>query len=294
MKGVGNMRYMTFLFLFFLSALFFVSCRSYERSLHYLNSANQEEVAWLQDACDELQQIDDELCELQQTDDEIYESQNQDIDTTRFSDSLLIRTQTITSSGGIAEFKLQFPFLVCSSSSDVIIEVNRAIHELVVSPFGINEFKSFLEMIEVTYEITYIDERLISVHFSGFVGWSGFADIQKAITIDLSTRRVLSLGDFFSLSCVEEIVANKIISDSAIVTNQILQESERMRLDYLNHMQEYFYNFLQRGDLLDATNNFYLRENRLGLMGFGLLTSREKGVFEIELEYVSWGGILDF
>jgi len=284
------MRYMTFLFLFFLSALFFVSCRSYESSLYYHNSANQEEVAWLQDACDELQQIDDELYELQQAVDEVYESQNQDIDTARISDSLLIRTQTITLVGGLSEYKLQIPFLICSFSSDVIVEANRAIHELIVSPFDIGEFKSFFEHIEITYEITYIDERLISVHFSGVMGgWRrNFADFQKAITIDLNSGRVLSLGDFFSLSCIEEIVANTIVSDRAMLTVQSFQQNELMRLEFLYHLQEYFYNYLQRGDLLDATNNFYLRENRLGLIGNQLLSIRMLGIVEIELEYVSW------
>jgi hypothetical protein len=104
---------------------------------------------------------------------------------------------------------------------------------------------------------------MLSIFFSGNLsggglGVRGFVDIQKALTIDLHTGNVLSLGDFVDFCKISYILRNYPLA---------IMYSGR-ELQY--HLQTQFLELLENGNLLSDTRYFYIRENMIGLIGWDL------------------------
>jgi len=206
---------------------------------------------------------------------------NEDV---RITESIVIRRQTISSSGGASEHYIRIPYLMCFCSCEYINDINRAIYHLVVAPFIINEYFPGVGMLEIDYEITYLDEYVISIRFFGFTGgWRGTNNIQTSINASFDNGKILSLGDFFTSECLVEIIEKIAIGDNITFADQYFQYNEMLRVEILEHVHLYFYNLLLRGDLIYNSESFYIRDNKLGLIGEPLPSFRNYILIEMKL-----------
>ena len=212
-----------------------------------------------------------------------------------------LRTVSITRSGGLSSFHVEFPE-INNFSDGLIVDINQTIYDMIVTNgnlHGINYelfgFKDSWIDIDITYEVTYSSDRLLSLRFfgaitGGGVGARGFADIQKAITIDMNTGDVLSLGDFFTYAEMQDMIENLFASEYSFIMGQHhnLSDSkdEQWRLELLKDLEGHFYNLLINDKLLNDTRYFYIREDRVGLIA-SLATPRDSVVIEIYVGQIS-------
>jgi len=192
-------------------------------------------------------------------------------------------TMHMLSIGGLSNFSLQFPQLN-DFSDDTIVKINRLIYDMIVTygningqPYNIFEFKNYWQNVKINYRVVYYDDKFLSIHFygditGGSVGVRGFMEVQKAITIDLNTGEVLSLGDFFTYDEMKDII----MSISLYENYSTLQN--------INYAIKHFNDLLSTNTLLQDYRNFYIKENGIALIGIPMPSSTKISIFEIELE----------
>ena len=189
-----------------------------------------------------------------------------------------LRTVTLSSIGGISNFHVEFPSFH-DFVDEHIVNINRLIYDMIVTNGNVNGFPyelfSFRDTwidTDIKYDITFLSDELISIHFfgshsGGGVGTRGFTDIQKALTIDLRNGEVLSLGDFFSFD------------EMSYMLNNIFLEG--YWTEFQEQLKSQFFELLEDGSLLSDTRYFYIKEGAVGLIGWDF-TMRDRFVFEIE------------
>jgi len=79
-------------------------------------------------------------------------------------------------------------------------------------------------------------------------------------------------------------ILDKIVDgDNVMLLDQSFQNIEDISAGISEHVHEYFYNALFRGDLLNNTISFYIRGSRLGLIGGPSPSFRNYNLIEIDL-----------
>jgi len=181
--------------------------------------------------------------------------------------------------GGLSSFNVEFPELNDYSDSN-IVNINRQIYDMIVTNGTLNDwsyevfaFNDYWTDIDISYNVTYASDNLLSVHFfgsvtGGGVGARGYAEIQKAITIDISSGDVLSLGDFFTLEELLDIIENVLVSEDrvTILTNLYPYVEDQWYSEFMDDLITHFFDSLSDGDLQNESRYFYIKENRIGLI----------------------------
>ena len=189
-----------------------------------------------------------------------------------------VRTVSLISSGGLSSFHVKFP-QINDFADENFVNINRIIYDIIVTYGKVNgreynlfAFEDTWIDIDISYNTTYASDDLLSFHFygsitGGGVGTRGFVDIQKAINIDLDNGGVLSLGDFFTYEEVRHMIDSILIDDNIKLIG-FGSTIESWRQELLHELYVYFSNSLSNGQLLDDTRYFYIREGRVGLIGW--------------------------
>jgi len=206
--------------------------------------------------------------------------------TESYLNELIITSSSIIATGGGTPFSIQFPWIRSFGrhENEHIINtvINEAIHELVVAPFNIHEFVHGVKHFRIEYEVAFVNDKYLSIHFFGYEAESwATRDINEAMTFDLNTGRRMSLGNFFTYEEMKDIIYVQLLSDNATLTDKMFNENEAMRDASLTHFHEHFSNSLSNNTLLSATYNFYLREGTIGLIAPPSLSMRQHEVVEI-------------
>lgn len=133
---------------------------------------------------------------------------------------------------------------------------------------------------DITYRITYMDENVISILFSGeaIEGW-GFAYFDRGLNFNLQSGEILSLADFYELAQIKDLVQGAVSKNRLTVTN----------FDYLNgkFKEEYFNSFLQEfdtDDYIKRTNNFFIQEGSICFIAGPPPSFRENIYLEMEVK----------
>jgi len=216
-----------------------------------------------------------------------YESENLGIyqensSRRNIADGVWYVTQSFISNGGPAEYNIHIPYIKLNNER-AEFAINEAIHELIIAPASLSEFRPGVGMLEIDYGIMHVNNELMSIHFSGFSGgWWGTNDIQKTITVDLQNGNILTLGDFFTYEEMEEIILIAMISDRAALTDSTFNQ-EPARSQYLNYLKAHFSEQLHNGQLLLSAHNFYIKDGVVGLIGLPFPSIRHHAIVEIDV-----------
>jgi len=190
-----------------------------------------------------------------------------------------LRTVFLSRNGGLSSFNVEYPELN-DFSDNTIVEVNRLIYDMIITNGSLNgsyyelyAFKDTWIDISISYRVTYAGDTLLSLHFfdytrGGGLGARGYAEIQKAVTIDLDNGRVLSLGDIFTYEELHDIIENYFLSESNLINNAYAHYNmdEQAKSEFLHSMKTHFLEQLSSGELLNETRYFYITENGIGLI----------------------------
>ena len=210
------------------------------------------------------------------------------IDINQIKSQLEVRSITLLSEGGFSEYKLIYPFIVGLDSNDMT-NINKMLYEAVIpKSYASNDyleffkFSSLFENIEISYEITYMNDDLISVLYSGdLVRGGSYTDYDKAITIDMKRGKALSLKDFYEISELQKIISELIETDKSRISDGLSDNyndpeiKETMKSILLN-------DFSSEIDL-ERTDNFYLKEGKICLIASPFPSTRQNTLAEFDI-----------
>lgn len=147
--------------------------------------------------------------------------------------------------------RIAFPSIDITDAEDVANSINEQIyHEIIPEDFW--EYGHGREETEVQYEIESVGEEIVSIHFHGYQSYMGsYAEYNKGMNLDLSTGKIISLRDYYTLSDIKSIIMNArdrneiSILDFPVNEEEIEQEIDSFvqlfdSEEYVNHTDIFF------------------------------------------------------
>ncbi len=192
-------------------------------------------------------------------------------------DNVAIKKASFVSEGNISQFKIDYPYLD-DYSQEIITKINEQIFNAVITE-DMLVYKGYDEDVDITYEITYANNDILSILFWGSKNISGaYADYKKGITIDLKNGEILSLEDFYTLSELQTIINNLIETEKCTVIIDEFNNTEQKMLVKL-HCLELF----EKQEGLYCTDRFYIKKNKICLIGDPYPSMRQYIPVEFEI-----------
>ena len=105
----------------------------------------------------------------------------------------------------IKTWNLSYPFFD-GDDTWILGQINDRIFELVRDE-GMED-SEWIFYTEMTYEITYMDSRLVSVLFEGSAGGNGYHGLSRGMNFDLKTGQFLSLDDLYDWAELKKMMRN--------------------------------------------------------------------------------------
>lgn len=186
----------------------------------------------------------------------------------------------IISEGNIINYKIEYPYFD-DYSNEIMNKVNKLIYESAFPEdiFEFFKYKDYTEDIQITYEIKFINDSYLSILFSGYCSTGGsYADYKKGVTIDLVNGKILSLGNFLSFSELQSIINNLIETDKCTVFPRILD-----RIENRTNIKLYCLSFFNNKTILDDYNHFYIKKNKICLIGDYYPSMKEYVITEFDI-----------
>lgn len=162
-------------------------------------------------------------------------------DVTILEKSLYTTTQ-VEGSDLIRTWDLRYPFFD-GNAIVVLDQINEQIYALVQEKQMLDSEWDFST--EMTYEVTYIDERFVSILFNGNVSGSGYSEGCWGMNFDLETGKLLSLEDFYEWEELETSLIEAMEQDRLsvqILKGYKLLEGEEKK----EYLQKYFMELLPK------------------------------------------------
>ncbi len=191
-----------------------------------------------------------------------------------------LKNAVLKSEGTPRQFEIEYPFYE-NYSNEAMSEINKVIYESSF-PDDLNEFiifKDIFENIVVTYDIQYIDDTLLSILYTTKIESEGkFDELKKGVTINLENSNLLALSDFLTYPELIEIIESLTESDNSIITPAFESNKEHKK-----NIKFFLLDFFNSEDKVETYSNFYIKENKIALIGGYFPSTKEKVVVEYKL-----------
>ncbi len=168
---------------------------------------------------------------------------------------------------------IEYPYLNAKDQNSCII--NEQIYNAIIDNDMLLD-DGYADRAEIEYDVSYIDDRIISIHFMGNKG-KGMDNnnFDMGMNFNLSNGEILCLASFYSL---RELLGNAIEEDKLSIIGIPLNESE---------IEEYINNFLKEFDsnnYISKTDNFYVKEDRIFFLAKPYQSMNQIVCLELEVD----------
>lgn len=161
-------------------------------------------------------------------------------------------------------------------------EVSRKMNEQIFYAMiagDILEDDGYADRAEIKYEVPYADDRIISIHFTGYKGKGlGNENLDMGMNFDLSSGELLCLADFFGLKELRDLLENAVDEGKLSVVGFPLNDSEKAA--YIDSFLEEF----ASDGYINETENFYLQENRICFLAEPYPSMKQKVCLALEVD----------
>jgi len=197
-----------------------------------------------------------------------------------------MQTMSLIASGGMfRNYSVRYPYFA-NVADEHICKISQKLYEMI--PRSIFESTRYQEL-HLAYKVTLADDQFLSVLFTGYWGPRSYADYERGITIDIETGEPLTLGDFFTFSELQNIIDECLESGEYTITyiaDTVIPDGPiDFKWDELSYNKEDLLHCLKRfreKEALSETDNFYIKENKICLIGEPYPSSRDLMLFEFD------------
>lgn len=175
---------------------------------------------------------------------------------------------------------IQYPYL--TDEDEVSRRINEQIYNLLV-PEDIEGNDGWADRAEVSFEITYVDDKVLSIYFTGYMEKGMSANgghFDMGLNFDLSNGELLCLADFYSLSEIRDLLNNAITDNRLSIVNIPLSENEFY--EYVTNI--FLKSFEPDRYYINETNNFFLKEGKLYFLAKPYPSFAELTCLEMEIK----------
>ena len=178
----------------------------------------------------------------------------------------------------VRTWNLKYPYF-SGDGAALLKKINNQIYEW-VRERNMDDSEE-LYYIELTYEITYMDERIVSILFEGDGGGSSYYGNSHGMSFDLKTGELLSLTDFYEWSEWKDLMENAMEQDK--LRTQILRGCTELEEDEnMKYLEEYFIPLFQDdSDIGQNELDFFIKDGYLYFITQAYPSCREDS-------YVKW------
>lgn len=165
-----------------------------------------------------------------------------------------------------------------NAEDEVSRKMNEQIYHAMIAD-GILEDDGYADRAETKYDIPYADDRIISIHFTGYKGKGfGSENLDMGMNFDLSSGELLCLSDFYDLKELQDLLENAVVEGKLSVTGLPLNDSEKAA--YIDSFLEEF----ASDGYINETENFYLQENRICFLAEPYPSMKQKVCLALEVD----------
>lgn len=175
---------------------------------------------------------------------------------------------------------IQYPYL--TDEDEISCRINEQIYHLLV-PEGIEESDGWADRADITFEITYVDDKVLSIYFTGYrdKGMSANGGVfDMGLNFDLSNGELLCLADFYSLTEMRDLLNDAITEDRLSIVNIPLSENEFD--EYVT--QIFLKSFEPDRNYINETDNFFIKKGKLYFLGQAYPSMHELTCLEMEIK----------
>lgn len=171
---------------------------------------------------------------------------------------------------------IEYPYL--NAKDENSCNINEQIYNAIIAKDMLQD-DGYADRAEIEYEVSYIDGRIISIHFMGNKGKGmNNNNFDMGMNFDLSNGEILCLASFYSLREIQELLGNAIEEDKLSIIGVPLNESE---------IEEYIKNFIKEFDsnnYINETYNFYFRKDRIFFLAKPYQSMKQMLWLELEVD----------
>lgn len=155
--------------------------------------------------------------------------------------------------GGNTEILVKYP-IICPETDEINKKINKHIFDMVISD-DLVEYKENPHYMEISYEVTFINEQVFNVCFSGggyFINSPLFFD--KGMLFDLKTGEILGLNFFYDQEDMKCIISNAWEKDE-------IQVDLPVEKDWQEEIIADFVKLFETNEYISQTDNFFIKDN---------------------------------
>lgn len=188
-----------------------------------------------------------------------------------------IKEPKIKSEGNISQFNIIYPYLD-DYSDDIINKINEEIFNMVVTE-DLILYKDYVEEVDLSYEITYANDQILSILFSGYKNaYGSYADFDKALTFNLDNGELLAVSDFYTKSEINKLIVNAIKRNKLEIIGVPLSEEGKAEI-----VNDNFMSLLKKESFINRTDNYYIRDNKICFIFNGIDSFRQNILIEVDI-----------
>lgn len=157
--------------------------------------------------------------------------------------------------GGNTNILVKYP-VICPETDEVNEKINKQIFDMVISG-DLVKYKKNPNYMEILYEVTFINEQVFNVCFSGsgyFINAPLFFD--KGMLFDLKTGEILGLNFFYDLEDMKCIISNAWEKGK-------IQVDLPVEKDWQEEIIADFVKLFETNEYISQTDNFFIKDNMM-------------------------------
>lgn len=179
-----------------------------------------------------------------------------------------IKTAQISLQGNIAKLHIEYPYLD-DYSDEIACKINEQIYQMIVTQ-DLFQYKDYMEEIDITYEVTFVNSEILSILFSGYISSrGGYTDYDKALNFSISSGELLSIGDFYENTEIKQLLIKATENGSLLVEDIPLTDEEIKEYLYSHFIEAFDTNYM------DKTDNFYFKDEKMYFIGESVESMRQ-------------------
>lgn len=177
---------------------------------------------------------------------------------------------------------IEYPYL--DSEDEIAYQINEQIYNTILD--GVLEDDGWTDRADVTYEITYVDDKILSIHFTGYKMKGIYANggvYEIGMVFNLRTGDLLCLADVYSLAEIQTLF-DTAISEGRIegwIAYEALPFSQDELEEYIHNT---FFKMIERENYINEPGHFFLKEGKICFLSEPYPSMHDHTCFEIEIE----------
>lgn len=195
------------------------------------------------------------------------------------TDSLKISNVKLVKEVAIENIQIEYPYLN-NAGDEPSRKINEQIYDQIIygrTKGSLTDNDGIWTDADIAYHVTYVDDNIISILFSGWIGGAGYQDVDVGLNFNLQSGEILSIADFYELEEIRDMT-QRAVSEKLLTSENLILDGEQ-RETYFNE----FLGEFDTDDYIKRTDNFFIKGGYICFIGSPPPSFKEGVYLELEV-----------